>query len=327
MKIFSSQLFQLFILTVCSASIDISNVAIIQSSILNLTAGLTALPDVPVDSRYDNQVAFQSPAPLDQNSLLAAATDTMGKLATRDFYGSIGNFQTTGVQVNDFSKISIQFKVSAPGQTVYTRIAVWALYDLVTSIALSGSYHQIGMRIYWNNLQVATLKILPRTSSQLTLEQQSISSLNGTIDIVYSRSPDSVSTTSMQDLPEISNTSDILIVGDLRLECFYLNNARDLSVSEILGAVMAGLQGVAVVDQSLPTGTAFKAGTEGIDSQVSFTGTIFDTNHPTYKYSAAIATLRAMPLWLLRQDRSAEMTCGMIIDGLWAGVGSLEKSD
>ncbi|MCJ1459134.1 hypothetical protein MMC28_009511 [Mycoblastus sanguinarius] len=290
---------------------------------LNFTTGLTNPPVVPIDPRYGNELAFQGRTPLDQRSLLATATDTLGKLALKDFYGQIGSFKSTPVP--GFSSVSIKFQVFPPAQQVETRIAVWAVYNLVLNIALTGRYQQTGFRIYWNRVQIATLRIAHRVSSQATLEQRSGSFLNATDDLPYLQSPANISATWTEDYPGTTNTTNMLSVGDLFTDCLYQDDAEELGVSEILGAVLAGLKNVAVVPKTDRMDGILKIYTQGIESKVLFVGNDVDPDHPTYQYQSVIGTLRAMPTWLLSQGRLAEMLCYIVVDRQYVGGGFLEK--
>ena len=160
---------------------------IVQPSILNLTAELTGPPNVPIDTRYSSESYYSEDVPLDQRSLLATATVTMAKLAMMDFYGQMGNFQST--RVPGFSSISIQFRVTAPARQVETRIAVWAIFEVISNMALTGRYEQARLKIFWNSARIATLRVSPRASSQLTIEQRRYSLRNVSDKLPYLQSP------------------------------------------------------------------------------------------------------------------------------------------
>lgn len=90
---------------------------------------LTRPPDVPIDPRYSDRIAYVAGNPLDQKSVLATATVTVAIVAMMNFYGQIGSFQNPPIP--RFSSVSIQFKWTVLARQVDTRIVIWALYNVI----------------------------------------------------------------------------------------------------------------------------------------------------------------------------------------------------
>lgn len=315
-------LLPLFVLTASSASLNPPNSLTVQPSVLNLTTELTSPPELPTDPRFSSELFYTDHVQLDQRSFLATATVTMAIIALMDFYGQVGNFQST--LVPNFPSVSIQFRVGAPAQQVETRIAVWSIFVAVTNMAVTGTYHQARLKIYWNRVRVATLRILPRTSSssQLTLEQRSDSLRNVSDNLPFLQS--NVSAARKHEYPGNANVTHTLSYGDLDFGCEYFDDAEELSVGEVLGAIMAGLKVVAAMPKNDHMDGSFTTSTESIDTKVTFYGSADDPNHATYQYKYVIETLREMSAWALSQGRLAEMSCTFVVGGQF-GTGVLEK--
>ena len=123
----------------------------------------------------------------------------------------------------------------------------------------------------------------------------------------------------------MNNTS--LISGEYTVECAYLNDAVDLSVTEVLGAVVAGLKNVSPLSKTDRMDGIFVTNVEGIDSKVYFAGNDVTPNAPRYQYQYVIGTLRTMPQWLLGEGRLAEIVCGLRVYQRYVGTSFLEKLD
>lgn len=117
----------------------------------------------------------------------------------------------------------------------------------------------------------------------------------------------------------------MLSYSDLETMCRYRPDVEEFSVSEALGAVMAGLRDVAPVPKDDRMDEYFSSYVEGMDSALFFDGNDEDPEHPTYQYKYVIDTLLAMSSWLLSHGRLAEMACGIVIDGQDVGGAFLEK--
>lgn len=315
-------LLPLFVLTVFSASLNLSNSSKNQSSILNLTTELKIPPGVPVDPRFSAEIAYFDDIPLDRESLLGTATATMGKLAETDFQGRTGNVHSPLMRS---SSVSIQFQVTTPARQVETRIAIWALYGAVLNIASTSMYQQATMTVYWNLYEVAILYIRPRASSRLTLEPPSDSLRSVSDKLPYLQYPTNTSAAWTDDHSGDANTTNTLSYGDFRTICGYPLDAEVLSVSEVLAAVMTGLKNVASVPKNDRMDGAFASHYAGIDARVVFSGSLTDPNHPTYQYKYVIYVLVLMTQRLLRDGTLAELGCHILVNGQDVGIGRLEK--
>lgn len=189
-------------------------------------------------------------------------------------------------------------------------------------MAVTGTYQKTRLKVYWNHVRIATLRILPRALSQSTLEQRSDSLRNASDNLPYLQS--NISAAWKNDYPGTANITDILSYGDLRFDFQYLDDAEELSIGEVLGAIMAGLRGVAAVPKNDHMDGSFSTHTESFDTKVTFFGDETDPNHPTYQYKYVIQTLRKMSSWLLSQGRLAEMACTFVV-GRQYGTALLEK--
>ena len=167
--------------------------------------------------------------------MLAIVTNEMAKLAIMNFNGRVGSFQSTPWA--GYSDTKIQSKVSAAAEQVETRIAVWSLYLLATNMGLQNRYSQVLFRISWDNVQIATLRILPTRSSQATIERRSGQQQNNINDLPFLQYPgDSFGAPQNLDYSNSVNGTG-LMYGDLIVECVYLDDTVDLTVSEVLCAV------------------------------------------------------------------------------------------
>ncbi len=160
------------VLTASSTPFNSTDTVISQAPLVNGTTGLIGLPVVPVDPRFSYDWIDMPHYFLSEKQLIAAATDTMAKLAAMDFNGQIGSFQSSPVPR---VPLVIRFRVLSLAQRVDTRFAVWAVYGLVAKMAKVDGYVAEGMKLKWNDVPVATIKITEvyTVSSQLTLEQRS----------------------------------------------------------------------------------------------------------------------------------------------------------
>lgn len=324
-RLMEAMLISLYVLSVFSTSLVSSDALIIQPALLNFTTNLTIPPPLPLDPRLKIRSSYKLDVPLNPKSVLAIVTNEMAKLAIMDFNGRVGSFQSTPWA--GYSDTKIQFKVSAPAEQVETQIAVWSLYLLATNIGLQNRYNQVLFNILWDNVQVATLRIYPTTSSQVTIERRSGPHQNITEDLPYLQYPSDMFGTSQNNESSSSVNSTSLTTANLALEFFYPPQAVELSVTEVLGGIMAGLKSVAPVAKTDRMDGIFTTNVEGIDSKVYFAGDFATMDQPRYQYQYVIGALRAMPEWLLSQGRLAEMTCGLLVYNRRVGLGFLGKLD
>lgn len=257
-----------------------------QPSVLNLTTELTLPPNVPVDPRISQKIFYTSAVPLDQKSIIGTATATMATLVNMDFWGWSGNFQSPPFP--GFPSVSIQFRVTLSSRRIATRIIIWALYDVIHTMAKYRQYGQTKTEISWDGIHVATFSIEPRTSSsQLTLEQRSDSlSRNISDNLPYLPSPANISAASWNndDLGNSSTTTETSSYGALNTICRYLDGGVELSVAEVLAGFLAVLADVALPSKDDRMDDAFYSNPSGIDSRITFAGPPSDPRHPTYQY-------------------------------------------
>jgi hypothetical protein len=310
-------LISLHVLSASSVPLIMSDALIIQPSLLNTTTNVTIPPPSPADPRMTIRASYRLDVLLDPKSVLAIVTNEMAKLAIMDYNGRLGSFQSTPWA--GYSDTKIQFKVSAAAQRVETRIAVWSLHYLAANMGILNRYCHVQFRILWDNVQVATLRISPARSSQATIERRGGQQRNNIEDLPFLQDPGA----SFGGSNGVNGTS--LTYGELIVGCLYNEDAVDLSVTEVLGAVMAGLRNVAPMSKTDRMDGIFKTNTEGIDSEVCFAGNDVTPDEPRYQYQFVVSTLRTMPQWLLGEGRLAEIHCGLIIYGRYVGISLLNK--
>lgn len=181
------------------------------------------------------------------------------------------------------------------------------------------------MDVYWEGAQVGDVRILPRASSRLTLEQRS-DSLQNVSDLLYLPSSANISATGKNDEPGNANATNELSYGAFGNFCKYRDDESEvLSVSEVIGAVFAGSRYMAALFKDDRMNSIIIAQSTGIDAKVLFGGT--DSLHVAqYQYEYVTRTSNAMVFWLLNQGRLAEMDCAILDGRRWVGTAFLEKS-
>ena len=299
----------LHILSVFSA-FPVSSDAFVQPSLLNLTKNLKLPPPFPTPRGCTARSSFKADVSLDPKSVLAIMTNEMAKLAMLDIDGSIGSFQSTPWA--GYSDTSIEFQVLTPTERVELPVAIWSLWILATSIGQQEKYNEWSYKIRQNNVQVAMLRIYPTTSSQPTIERR----VHSTEVLPYLQEPSSLRV----------NSTSLTTSNDPHLVCSFLPDAEDLSVTEVLGGVIDGLKGVAPASKTDRMDGVFTVDAAQVDSKVFFEGNGTSPDQPRYQYQYVFDTLRAMPVWLLSQQRLAEMGCRLIVDNQWVGMAYLEQS-
>ena len=139
-------------------------------------------------------------------------------------------------------------------------------------MGLQNRYTQVLFRILWDNVQIATLRISPKRSLQATIERRSGQKQNNTEDLPFLQYPgDSFGAPQNNDYSHSVNGTS-LMYGDLTVDCLYHEDRVDLNVTEVLGAVVAGLKSVVPVSKTDRMDGIFTTNVEGIDSKVSFGG-------------------------------------------------------
>lgn len=285
---------------------------VLVNSQLNSTTNLTFPPDVPVNN-----------IPLDQKSLLAASILTMAELAKHDFYGNIPNFE---ISAPGYS-VTIKLTVSTPSQQIGTPLAVWALYQGVGQMAVYNKYQQATITTYWDNVQVALIRILPTQSSRSTLEQQRNSS--DLLSLLPSNA--NIAAVGNAGYPQGANTTNFISYGASEAwDCRFHPSAAEaetLSTSEVIGPVMAALKNVAPTSRDDRMDEPFQSEMQGVDTRLTFFGPTNDPMNPTYQYKYVISSSQMIAFWLLTQERLAEMSCGMYVNTHLVGVLILEKKN
>ena len=308
---------------VVSTAIPTGDLSILQPVSTNVSTGFT-LPITPIDPRFGITRIIGSDTPLAQNSLLMTAVNEMAKLALRDWNGRVGSFRSQ--EILGYSEVLIVIRAARPARMIDTRIVVWGLYAAIDNMRLNHRFQVNEYQLYWDNSMVGTL----RFSSTVALESATGGQQNETerLDLTLPTLPSIVN--SFQNGTE-DDTSSANSTGSLEdffyADCHYIRDAQPLTFEEALVPIITTLRDVAVAPKASFMDGKFLVQPVGMDAQVLFGGRDYGpiSERNTYQYEYVIKALRAIPDFFLRNNRFAEMLMHLIVDGVYVGVGGLDK--
>lgn len=310
---------------VVSTAIPTGDLSILQPVTTNISNGLT-LPITPIDPRFSITRFIGPDTPLAHNSLLMIAVNEMAKLALRDWNGKVGSFRSQ--EISGYSEVLIVVRTARPARKIDTRIVVWGLYAAIDNMRLSHRFQVNQYQLYWDNTLVATLRFSSTVASRsATGGQQSESER---LDLMLPTLPSIVNT--FRNGTE-DDTSSAVSTGSLEdfffAECLYIRDAQPLTFEEVLVPIITTLRDVAAAPKTSFMDGKFLVQPIGMDANVLFGGIDYGpiTERNTYQYEYVVRALHAIPGFFLRNNRFAEMLMHLIVNGVYVGVGGLDKSD
>lgn len=311
--------------TIGSPAIPSEDLSFLQPVSTNNSTGLS-LPITPIDPRFSITRTVGPNTPLAQNSLLMIAVNEMAKLALRDWNGRVGSFRSQ--QISGYSEVLIVMRTARPARKIDTRIVVWGLYAAIDNMRLNHRFQMNEYQLYWDNSMVGTL----RFSSTVALESATGVQQSETerLDLTLPTLPSIVNT--FQNGTE-DKTSSADSTGSLEdfffADCLYIQDAQPLTFEEVLVPIITTLRDVAAAPKASFMDGKFLVQPIGMDAKVLFGGRDYGpiSERNTYQYEYVIRALRAIPDFFLRNNRFAEMLMHLIVNGVYVGVGGMDKRD
>ena len=314
------------VLTVASATTPAPGLSIIQTPSENISTKIS-IPVTPIDPRFSIIKILKPDPPLAQNSFLMTAVNEMSKLSLLDWNGRVASFRSE--RIPGYTDVSIVIRTVPPAQEILTRVAVWGLYAAIDDMRINGRFAASEFYLYWDGSIVGVLRFKAAATSQSRSGGQGDESESE--DLILPTLPSVAS--SIQDRmadslpsPDTSRRlNDPVFVADGH----YVPQAQSLTFEEVLLPIICALRDIAAVPKASSLDAKFLVQPVGIDSKVLFGGQNYGpiTSRNTYQYKWAIRTLRAMPIFFLTNNRFAEMYINIIVDGVYLGVGGLDKGE
>ena len=213
-----------------------------------------------------------------------------------------------------------------PAQRIDTRIAIWGLYAAIDSMKINEKFEANEYGLYWGNLPVGVLRFASQYAP--TGEKNESQSL----DLMVSTLPSVANSFEKltKKTPSSANITGLLEEHVLVANCHYLSDAESLTFEEILLPVIIAMRDVAAVPKTSFMDSAFAAQPAGMDAKVIFAGRNggpIGRRTGTYQYQWVIGVLDAIPNFFLLNERFAEMYVNIIVDGVYLGVGVLDKRE
>ena len=312
---------------VASTIIPAQDLSIFQTVPKNISASLT-IPVTPIDPRFRITVFDGPDTPLNQKSLLMTAINEMGKLALLDWNGQIKSFRSQ--RIPGYSDVSIVVRVVPPAQRIDTRIAVWGLYAAIESMSTNDKFEAKEYSLFWGNSQVGVLRFHNIAASQYTPRGEQNESQSS--DLILPTLPSLANSFGKptKETPSSANITEMLKEHVLVANCHYLPDAESLTFGEVLLPIISAMRNVAAVPKTSFMDSAFVAQPAGMEAKVIFAGRSggpVGRRTGTYQYKWVIRVLYAIPSFFFMNDRFAEMYVNIIVDGVYLGVGMLDKRE
>lgn len=318
--------------TIVSAAIPIPTINILQPSV-NTSA--SALPPSPVDPRFGKTISGYNQIPVSRISLMMTFVNEMSKLALLDWNGQVGSFRSTAFP--GYSDVAIFLNVKPPMQTIQTRIAVWGMFSAFTNIVIANRFKACDVDLYWADVKVARIRIRPHpatTSSQSTVGEQGSrnQSLVQMLPTLPSLDDDDDAISNLANgSPDLTNGTSTLTEPVFEADCDYLEDARTLTDTEVFATVFSVLRNLAPVPKTNIVDESFEIGMRTIGAKIQFQGLGEIPSHPQgppyYQYQWVIRAVLAMPIYMLHQQRFAELGVLIIVDGRHLGRGQILKGE
>lgn len=313
--------------SVCPLTLAIptGELSTLQPVSTNISTGLT-LPITPIDPRFGITRTIGPDTPLAQNSLLMTAVNEMAKLALRDWSGRVGSFRSS--HLPGYSEVLIVIRTVRPARKIDTRIVVWGLYAAIDNMRLNHRFQVNEYQLYWDDILVGTLRFSSTVASESATGGQQ--SETERLDLMLPTLPSIVNP--FRNGTE-DNTSSADSTGSLEdfffADCLYIQDAQPLTFEEVLVPIITALRDVAAAPKTSFMDGKFLVQPVGMDAKVLFGGRDYGpiTERNTYSYEFVIRALHAIPDFFLRNNRFGEMLMHLIVNGVYVGVGGLDKRD
>lgn len=314
---------------IVSAAIANPTINVLQPSVSN--SSFSTLPSVPVDPRFRVEIKGYNPIPVRRTSLMMTFVNEMSKLAIMDWNGQVGSFRSTAFP--GYSDVAIFLNVKRPAQTIQTKIAIWGMSSTFTNTVIANRFKACDVDIYWDDVKIARIRIRPNpaTSSQSTIEEQG--SQNQSLVQVLPTLPslDDVTGNHTNGFLNLTNDTSILTEPVFEADCYYLEDAKTLTDTEVFATVFSVLKNIAPVPKTSLVEETFEMGMLTVDARIQFQGPEDIPGHPPgppyYQFQWVIRALHAMPIYMLGQGRFAELGVLIVVDGRHLGIGHILKGE
>ena len=131
--------------------------------------------------------------------------------------------------------------------------------------------------------------------------------------------------------PDLTNGTSTLTEPVFEADCDYLEDARTLTDTEVFATVFSVLRNLAPVPKTNIVDESFEIGMRTIGAKIQFQGLGEIPSHPQgppyYQYQWVIRAVLAMPIYMLHQQRFAELGVLIIVDGRHLGRGQILKGE
>ena len=262
--------------------------------------------------------------PLTRNSVLVTTITEMAKVALFDWNAKIRSFRSHSQP--GYSDFYLTMVAMRPATQIDTKIAAYGLYSGALIMDHEQDYRECVCIMRWERQKVATLSFFRTSQLSTRGHKNQIRSSDPPLQLLPNLD-DSAGNMSGKGF-EVNNSTTNLENGALTADFDFKPDARSLAFGGIFLTIMSTLRQLAAQPKDAILDSPFNIGPirPHYDVSVQFGGPS-GPGPGHYHLELIIKTLAALPSFLVKSDRFAELFIAILVDDVRVGRGELRKAD
>lgn len=248
-------------------------------------------------------------------SILMLGVEAIATLALRDYEARISGLY---LRIEKYPYVAIAIRPQHRSLGVTNEVALRCIHYGMEYIARHQEFNNATIDCFWYNQRVAQV-FFERPKILSGLSGHSRSAMATTLGNIVESPSQNLCTTGSSD-----HDTCALDIFSSRVtpHYFFDNNSREISVLGVFMTTMTVLTFLAMFKSTDHLGLDRIIESEWDTSMRFHTGR---TQPPFCDYGWLIETVRRIPSFMLQEKRFAEISMGIIVDGVYVGDGLLEK--
>ena len=249
---------------------------------------------------------------LRSTSMLMNAIEALAALALKD---QTARSSGAHFHFERYPDVVIDVVPKRPATDVSNEVSLLCIRWGMTDVIINGIYKDTEVDCLWDSVVVA----------QVNFERSGFQSLLNTTSALAPTAESSGG--SVNPSSPITTTNDTILAA-VTPSFYFRADSQTLSIPCVFVTTMAVLTAFAYKPNTDPVETWAIVRTEPEwDTSMLFEPYLIRARPPFFEYRWAIETVRQMPGFLLQQGRFAELSIGVIVDGVHVGNALLEKGE
>ena len=250
-------------------------------------------------------------------SMLMNTVEALATLALRDqtARGPCAHFQAHG-----YDDVVVDVVPLQPATDVLNEVAVLCISDGMYSLIRDQTYKNAKIVCLWDAVPVAQVYF---DTSRYHLSSSNIT------EALLSSTADTLGGSDSNNFSSLTTTitNNVTLLEAVTPVFFFSPDSQILTIPGVFITLILALKECAFRPNTdtVPTYTVIQAVEEG-DASMVFEPYQIRTRPPFFEYRWLIETLRQLPGFLIQQSRFAELSIGIVVDGVHVGNGVVEKA-